>query len=83
MTGSNSVTPRAGLLVVDFATGDLLFVAVKVEIVWEGEVVERMKGAKRVMVMRVGETIYLSGALTLGWDAAETPLLGDCLQAQH
>jgi predicted pyridoxine 5'-phosphate oxidase superfamily flavin-nucleotide-binding protein len=74
--GNLSVYPRAGLLVVDFATGDLLFVAVRVEIVWDGEEVERLRGAKRVLVMRVEGMVRVEGALGLAWGPmAASPFL--------
>ena len=65
--GNLAVNPRAGLLVVDWESGDLLFVAVRVEIVWEGEEVERLKGARRVLVMMVAESIRMASAVALRW----------------
>ncbi len=74
--GNLSVNPQAGLLVADFATGDLLFVAVRVEIVWSGPEVERLPGAKRTMLMKAGRTIFISGALRLAWgEATPSPFL--------
>lgn len=69
--GNLAVNPRAGLLVIDFDSGDLLQVAVRAEVVWEGREVEAIAGAKRVLVMRVEETIRSPAALALGWSAAE------------
>jgi predicted pyridoxine 5'-phosphate oxidase superfamily flavin-nucleotide-binding protein len=74
--GNLSVNPRAGLLVADFATGDLLFVAVRVEIVWEGPEVERLPGARRALLMKAGRTIFIPGALKLAWgEATPSPFL--------
>ena len=64
--GNLAVNPRAGLLVVDWANGDLLFVAVRVEIVWEGEEVERVHGARRMLVMKATSCLRLEGGLKLG-----------------
>ena len=69
--GNLAVNPQAGLLVIDWGSGDLLFVAVKVEIVWEGEEVERVKGARRVMVMRVVGLVRMAGAIGLRWGEVE------------
>lgn len=69
--GNLAVNPRAGLLVVDFATGDLLFVAVTVEIVWSGPEVEAVPGAKRLLVMKVAGVIRMERALGLNWGEAE------------
>ena len=65
--GNLAVNPRAGLLVVDWESGDLLFLAVKVEIVWEGAEVERVPGARRMLVIRVVEMVRISTALKLSW----------------
>ena len=66
--GNLAVNPKSGLLVIDWESGDLLFVAVRVEIVWEGAEVARVKGARRVMVIGVVGTIRLIEALALRWD---------------
>jgi predicted pyridoxine 5'-phosphate oxidase superfamily flavin-nucleotide-binding protein len=65
--GNLAINSRAGLLVVDFVTGDLLFVAVTVEIVWSGAEVEAVPGAKRLLVMEVVRVVRLEGALGLRW----------------
>ncbi len=65
--GNLAVNPRAGLLVIDWESGDLLFLAVTVEILWEGEEVERVRGARRVLVMRVMEAVKLMSKLPLRW----------------
>ncbi|MBZ4358990.1 pyridoxamine 5'-phosphate oxidase family protein, partial [Mycobacterium tuberculosis] len=41
--------PRAGLLFVDFDNGDLLYVAARAEIVWDGPLVASFDGAQRVV----------------------------------
>jgi predicted pyridoxine 5'-phosphate oxidase superfamily flavin-nucleotide-binding protein len=69
--GNLAVNPRSGVLVVDFASGDLLFVAVTVEILWSGAEVDAVPGAKRLLVMRVAGVIRLAGALGLRWGEAE------------
>jgi predicted pyridoxine 5'-phosphate oxidase superfamily flavin-nucleotide-binding protein len=67
--GNLAVNPKAGLLVIDWESGDLLFLAVRVEIVWEGEEVERVKGARRVLMMRVANSIRLFNSLAINWRA--------------
>ena len=69
--GNLAVNPRAGVLVVDFEAGDLLFVAVTAEIMWAGAEVDAIPGAKRLLVMRVKEAIRCAGALGLSWGQAE------------
>jgi len=74
--GNLVVNPRAGLLVVDFEKGDILFLAVTVEILWAGAEVTPVPGAKRLLVMRIGEVIRLTGASGLRWgDAEVSPFL--------
>lgn len=63
--GNLALNPRAGLLVIDWESGDLLFLAVTVEIVWEGAEVERVNGARRVLVMWVAEVKILNRASKL------------------
>ena len=43
--------PRAGLLFVDFDNGDLLYVAARAEIVWDGPLVASFDGAQRVSTL--------------------------------
>ena len=51
--GNLALNPKAGLLVVDWVTGERLYLAVQVEILWEGAEVAKFKGALRVLVARV------------------------------
>jgi len=47
--GNLAVHPRAGLLFVDFDSGDLLHVAATAEIVWNGPEVDAFEGAERLV----------------------------------
>lgn len=69
--GNLTIDPRAGLLVVDFATGDLLFVAVTVEILWSGAEVDTVPGAKRLLVMKVVGVVRLEAASGMQWEEGE------------
>ncbi len=51
--GNLVASPRAGLLFVDFARGDLLNLLGTVEIVWEGPEVDSFPGAERIWRLRV------------------------------
>ncbi|MCA9773883.1 MAG: pyridoxamine 5'-phosphate oxidase family protein [Myxococcales bacterium] len=65
-TLGNLVTePRAGLVFVDFASGDLLHLAVRAEILWEGPEVDALPGARRALRFRVDEAVRRPGALGL------------------
>jgi predicted pyridoxine 5'-phosphate oxidase superfamily flavin-nucleotide-binding protein len=57
--------PRAGLVVPDFASGDLLHLRGDVELVWEGPDVARHPGAERLWRLRVREGVRRRGAFPL------------------
>ena len=51
--GNLEVNPRAGLLFIDFEKGDLLYLAVEGEVIWDGWELESFEGAQRLMRLRV------------------------------
>ncbi|SAL42078.1 pyridoxamine 5'-phosphate oxidase [Caballeronia sordidicola] len=59
--------PRAGLLVIDFVSGDLLYLAVDAEVIWEGKELESFDGAERLIRWRVREVRRTRRALPLRW----------------
>ncbi|QTO45813.1 pyridoxamine 5'-phosphate oxidase family protein [Burkholderia latens] len=63
--------PRAGLLFVDFDSGDLLYVAARAEIVWDGPLVASFDGAQRVVRFHVREVRRARGVLPFRWSAVE------------
>jgi len=63
--------PRAGLLFIDFASGDLLHLAVNAEIVWDGPEVAAFEGAQRLLRMQVTAALRRPAALPLRWGEAE------------
>jgi predicted pyridoxine 5'-phosphate oxidase superfamily flavin-nucleotide-binding protein len=69
--GNLTVNPRAGLLFIDFDNGDLLYLAVKAEIVWDGPELRAFEGAQRLLRFCVVQMRRLEGALPLRWGAAE------------
>jgi predicted pyridoxine 5'-phosphate oxidase superfamily flavin-nucleotide-binding protein len=69
--GNLAAHPRAGLLFVDFDSGELLHVAVTAEIVWSGPEVDAFEGAERLMRFRVAHALRRPGALPLRWGDAE------------
>lgn len=69
--GNLAVYPRAGLLFVDFDSGDLLHLAVEGGIVWDGPLVEAFAGAERLLRFRVREVVRNVGALPLRWSEAQ------------
>jgi len=66
--GNMLVNPRAGLLFIDFARGDLLQVTGTTELVWEGPEVAAFQGAERMWRLRPERGQWLHGAWTLRVD---------------
>lgn len=65
--GNLQVDPRAGLLFIDFETGDTLQITGEAEILWDAHHTNRFPGAERVVAFRVEETLYIEQALALTW----------------
>jgi predicted pyridoxine 5'-phosphate oxidase superfamily flavin-nucleotide-binding protein len=62
---------RAGLLFVDFERGDLVYVAARAEIVWDGPLVASFDRAERVVRYRVLEVRRSAAVLPFRWSAVE------------
>ncbi len=74
--GNIALSPRAGLLFVDFDRGDLLYVAVHASVVWDGPELASFAGAQRLLQMRVLQTLLAPAALPLRWGPAQlSPVL--------
>ena len=74
--GNLLLQPLAGLLFMNFDNGDLLHVAVRAEIVWDGPELARFAGAQRLLRMQVCQATYRPAALPLRWGAAHlSPVL--------
>ncbi|HEY8605979.1 MAG TPA: pyridoxamine 5'-phosphate oxidase family protein [Noviherbaspirillum sp.] len=63
--------PRAGLLFIDFARGDLLQLTGKADIVWDGEQVARLPKAQRLLRFRAQRYLWRRSALPLRWQLCE------------
>lgn len=74
--GNLTVEPRAGLLFIDFATGDLLQVSVRGAVVWDAPEIGRFQGAERLLRFAVSGVRRMPAALPLQWGPAElSPVL--------
>lgn len=69
--GNIAVYPRAGLLFIDFETGDLLQLAVTADTIWDGPELASFEGAERLLRMEVVTAVYRPSALPLRWGPAE------------
>ncbi|HET7504804.1 MAG TPA: pyridoxamine 5'-phosphate oxidase family protein [Kofleriaceae bacterium] len=65
--------PRAALLFVDFARGDLLHLQGQATILWGGPEVRAVEGAERLWRLRVERAWRRPGALPLRWSAPLAP----------
>lgn len=65
--GNLQLEPRAGVLFIDFATGDLLSLTGRAEIVWEGPELAAFTGAERAWRFHVEAGWRLVNALPLRW----------------
>ncbi|SDG35988.1 pyridoxamine 5'-phosphate oxidase family protein [Paraburkholderia phenazinium] len=63
--------PRAGLLVIDFESGDLLYLAVDAEVIWEGSELETFAGAERLMRFHIREVRRIRRALPFRWSPVQ------------
>jgi len=68
--GNLHVDPRAGIVFVDFASGDLLSLTGEAEVIWDGPELMAFAGAERLLRFRVSEGIWLENAVPFRWTAA-------------
>ncbi|XXY53509.1 pyridoxamine 5'-phosphate oxidase family protein [Sorangium sp. So ce269] len=67
--GNLALDPRAGVLFVDFATGELLSLTGEAEVVWDGPELAAFAGAQRLLRFRVAEGVRVEDAVPLRWSA--------------
>jgi predicted pyridoxine 5'-phosphate oxidase superfamily flavin-nucleotide-binding protein len=67
--GNIVANPRAGLVVIDFSSGDVLSLTGRGEVVWDGPELASFAGAERLLRFRVREGVFLQGALPFTWSA--------------
>ncbi len=68
--GNLMLNPRAGLLFIDFETGDLLYIAASAEIIFDGPMVNAFAGAERVVRFSVHFVRHTTAAVPLRWQGA-------------
>ena len=67
---------RAGLLVPDFATGDMLYIAARAEVIWDGAELRAFAGAQRLVRYHIEQVIHVTDSLPARFSAPEnSPLL--------
>lgn len=74
--GNLELHPFAGLLFVDFDTGDLLHTTGRAEVIWEGPAVQAFVGAQRLVRFHLDEVVRVPDALPARFSPKEdSPLL--------
>ncbi|WP_277372525.1 pyridoxamine 5'-phosphate oxidase family protein [Pseudomonas sp. AA-38] len=69
--GNLSVNPRAGLLFVDFATGDVLQLAGRAEIILDSPLIQAFEGAERLWTFDIEQVVLRPAATSLRWEFHE------------
>ena len=69
--GNILLNPHAGLLFIDFATGDLLYLACSASVIWEGEELTAFTGAERLVRFTVEHVRLVENALPLAFSFVE------------
>jgi len=69
--GNLLLEPRAGLLFIDFDSGDLLQVSGRAQIVWEDEALAAHPGAQRLLSIAVTGALRVAGGLPLQWQTMD------------
>jgi predicted pyridoxine 5'-phosphate oxidase superfamily flavin-nucleotide-binding protein len=67
--GNIAANPRAGLLFIDYESGDLLQLTGRAEIVWDGPELVSFAGAQRLLRVTVTSSRWYDAALPLRWSA--------------
>jgi predicted pyridoxine 5'-phosphate oxidase superfamily flavin-nucleotide-binding protein len=67
--GNIMLNPRAGLLFIDFETGDLLYVAAEAQIVFDSPEMDAFAGAERLLRFRIRHTRHVVASLPLRWSS--------------
>jgi predicted pyridoxine 5'-phosphate oxidase superfamily flavin-nucleotide-binding protein len=65
--GNILLNPRAGLLFIDFESGDLLYVAADAEIIFDGPELDAFAGAERMLRLTIRHARHVVGSLPLRW----------------
>lgn len=68
--GNLQLEPRAGLLFMDVAGGDLLYVAARAQLEWGGPAVHAVEGALRLLRLEPTRALRVTAALPLRWTQA-------------
>lgn len=65
--GNIMLNPRAGLLFIEFETGDVLYLAADAEIVFDGPDLDAFAGAERLLRLKVRQVRHVVASVPLRW----------------
>ena len=65
--GNIAKNPRAGLLFIDFDSGDLLYLTCSAEIIWDSEEKRAFNGAERLVRFTLDEGTLIESAMPIRW----------------
>ncbi len=69
--GNLALNSHAGLLFIDFARGNLLYLTGTAEVIWEGPEISQYDGAERLFRFQLNRGHRVEGSLPLRWSAPE------------
>jgi ferredoxin-NADP reductase/predicted pyridoxine 5'-phosphate oxidase superfamily flavin-nucleotide-binding protein len=76
--GNLSLNPVAGLLFIDFASSDLLFLTCSVNIIWDSAERRAFTGAEALVQLTIDEGIVVEGAAPVRWSGgSQSPVLAE------
>lgn len=76
--GNLELNPHAGLLFINFETGDLLYLTGSAEVIWDGPEISRYEGAERLLKFQIERGVSVEKSLPLSWSDLEySPFLSD------
>jgi uncharacterized protein len=69
--GNIAANPKAGVLFFDPATGDVLQLTGRAQIVWDGPEIAAFEGAQRLLRLHIDEAVWRPAGLPLRWSEAQ------------
>ncbi|MEN8133332.1 MAG: pyridoxamine 5'-phosphate oxidase family protein, partial [Pseudomonadota bacterium] len=69
--GNIMMNPLAGLLFIDFESGDLLYLTCKAKIIWDSDELHAFDGAQRLVRFTLDEGILVKNGMPIRWNFLE------------
>ena len=66
--GNLVMNPLAGILFIDFESGDLLFLTCKAKIIWDSDELHAFDGAKRLVRFALDEGMLIKSGIPIRWN---------------